>query len=125
MEMTVRRRFGVKFAAALAIGLGSVLGVAADASAQGTPKRGGTAVVGVSVAGATLNTQLTSNVTPLIVADLWADGLFGYDAKGDKVPRIAKSWDISADGKAYTFHLRPNLKWSDGAPFSSADVAFT
>ena len=37
----------------------------ARAQAQGTPKRGGTALVGVSVAGATLNTQLTSAVTPL------------------------------------------------------------
>ena len=97
----------------------------ASPSAQATPKRGGTAVVGVSVAGATLNTQLTSTVTALIIADLWASGLFKYDRNGDKKPQIASSWDISKDGKSYTFHLRPNLKWSDGHPFSSEDVAFT
>ena len=102
-----------------------VIGGAGVASAQGTPKRGGTAVIGVSVAGATLNTQLTSAVTPLIIADLWADGLFKYDKTGGKKPQIASSWEISADGKVYTFRLRPNLKWSDGQPFSSADVAFT
>ena len=105
----------------------SALGVvgAGVANAQATPKRGGTAVIGVSVAGATLNTQLTSAVTPLIIADLWASGLFKYDKTGNKKPQIASSWDISKDGKVYTFHLRPNLKWSDGQPFSSEDVAFT
>src|SRR5262249_31031860 len=95
------------------------------ANAQATPKRGGTALVGVSVAAATLNTQLTSAVTPLIIADLWASGLFKYDKTGNKKPQIASSWEISKDGKVYTFHLRPNLKWSDGHPFSSEDVAFT
>src|ERR1700712_2559440 len=90
-----------------------------------TPKRGGTAIVGVSAASTTLNTQLTSNVTPLIIADIWADGLFKYDKTGGKKPQIASSWDISDDGKTYPFHLRPNLKWSDGKPFSSEDVAFT
>lgn len=95
------------------------------ANAQATPKRGGTAIVGVSVAGASLNTQLTSAVTPLIIADLWASGLYKYDRTGAKKPQIASSWDISKDGKVYTFHLRPNLKWSDGQPFSSEDVAFT
>jgi peptide/nickel transport system substrate-binding protein len=101
-------------------GAGSV-----PANAQATPKRGGTAVVGVSVAGSSLNTQLTSAVTPLIIADLWADGLFKYDRTGKKKPQIASSWEISSDGKVYTFHLRPNLRWSDGKPFSSEDVAFT
>ena len=108
-------------------GLLAVLGIgdAGVANAQATPKRGGTAVIGVSVAGATLNTQLTSAVTPLIIADLWASGLFKYDKTGNKKPQIASSWEISKDGKIYTFHLRPNLKWSDGHPFSSEDVAFT
>ena len=109
------------FAALVVVGAGS-------AQAQGTPpapKRGGTAVLGVSVASATLNTQLTSAVTPLIIADIWASGLYKYDKTGGKKPEIASSWEISKDGKTYTFHLRPNLKWSDGHPFSSEDVAFT
>ena len=119
MTMTLRPLAAFACMAAL------VLGGVGSAQAQGTPKRGGTAVIGVSVAGATLNTQLTSAVTPLIIADLWADGLYKYDRTGGKKPQLASSWDISADGKVYTFHLRPNLKWSDGQPFSSADVAFT
>src|SRR6516225_12139958 len=101
-----------------------VSGANAQAPAQ-TPRPGGTAIVTVSVAGAVLNTQLTSAVTPLIIADLWASGLYKYDKTGAKKPQIASSWEISKDGKVYTFHLRPNLKWSDGHAFSSEDVAFT
>lgn len=36
-------------------------------------------------------------------------------------PGVAKSWDISPDGKKYTFHLREDAKWSDGSPVTSYD----
>jgi oligopeptide transport system substrate-binding protein len=41
------------------------------------------------------------------------------------VPGLAKSWDISPDGKIYTFHLRTNLLWSTGEPITSADVVYS
>ena len=82
----MRRGLGSLALAACLAALG--IGDAGVANAQGTPKRGGTAVIGVSVAGATLNTQLTSAVTPLIIADLWASGLFKYDKAGNKKPQI-------------------------------------
>ena len=40
-------------------------------------------------------------------------------------PGLAESWDIAPDQKSITFHLRQGIKWSDGAPFTSHDVAFT
>jgi peptide/nickel transport system substrate-binding protein len=40
-------------------------------------------------------------------------------------PWLAEKWESSADGLTYTFHLRPNMTWSDGAAFSSADVVFS
>ena len=123
MNVTFRPPLGLLAAIGCLAAL--VVGNAGSAIAQATPKRGGTAVIGVSVAGSTFNTQLTSTVTSLIIADLWASGLFKYDRNGDKKPQIASSWDIAKDGKSFTFHLRPNLRWSDGQPFSSEDVAFT
>ncbi len=38
---------------------------------------------------------------------------------------LAKSWDISPNGKVWTFHLQQGVKWQDGVPFSADDVAFT
>ncbi|HEX9016979.1 MAG TPA: ABC transporter substrate-binding protein [Chloroflexota bacterium] len=46
-----------------------------------------------------------------------------YDAT-KSVPNLAKSWDVSQDGKEVTLHLREGLKWSDGHPFTSEDVMF-
>ena len=37
------------------------------------------------------------------------------------VPGVAESWDISADGLTYTFHLRPTARWSNGAPVTAKD----
>jgi peptide/nickel transport system substrate-binding protein len=38
---------------------------------------------------------------------------------------LASSWDGSADGLNWTFHLRPNVSWHDGQPFAADDVKFT
>ncbi len=40
-------------------------------------------------------------------------------------PSLARSWDISADGLTWTFHLRPGILWSDSVPITAADVEFT
>jgi len=40
-------------------------------------------------------------------------------------PGIASSWDMSADGLEYVFHLRPGLKWSDGETLDADDIIFT
>jgi peptide/nickel transport system substrate-binding protein len=39
-------------------------------------------------------------------------------------PNLAESWEVNADATEYTFHLREGLKWSDGEPFTSADIEF-
>jgi peptide/nickel transport system substrate-binding protein len=38
---------------------------------------------------------------------------------------LAARWEVSADGLAYTFYLRPDVRWHDGQPFTSADVKAT
>src|SRR5690606_34825445 len=40
-------------------------------------------------------------------------------------PLLAKSWNISADKKEFTFTLDPRAKWADGRPVTTADVQFT
>ena len=38
---------------------------------------------------------------------------------------VAESWEVSADGKTWTFHLHDGLTWQDGQPLTAEDVAFT
>jgi oligopeptide transport system substrate-binding protein len=49
------------------------------------------------------------------------DGLLHFDRFGKPQPGIAESWDLSSDGKIYTFHLRANAKWSNGDPVTAND----
>ncbi len=54
--------------------------------------------------------------------------LVQYDYKDGKyviVGDLADSWDTSADGKDWTFHLKSGAKWSDGQPITAEDVAWT
>jgi peptide/nickel transport system substrate-binding protein len=76
-----------------------------------------------------------TNLNPAIVA---SNGVFfvaskviealaeaDYNGPDGLAPRLALSWEGSPDGKAVTFKLRPDVKWHDGKPFTSADVAFS
>jgi oligopeptide transport system substrate-binding protein len=53
------------------------------------------------------------------------EGLTRRDSRGRSVPGIAEKWEVSPDGKTYTFHLRPNLYWSNGDPFTSEDFRYS
>jgi peptide/nickel transport system substrate-binding protein len=64
------------------------------------------------------------NIVTYYLAETYAS-LIGWDSQGNYVPLLAQNWTVSADGFTYTYNLRPNLKWSDGAPLNSSDVAFT
>ncbi len=52
-------------------------------------------------------------------------GLTRPGERGDVLPDLAERWEISGDGKVYTFYLRKNVKWHDGAAFSADDVVAT
>lgn len=51
--------------------------------------------------------------------------LAGWDERGERTPRLAKSWEHSDDYRTWTFRLRSDVKWHDGAPVTAHDVAFT
>ena len=53
------------------------------------------------------------------------EGLTGVAPDGSIVPLLAKSWDTSADGKTWTFHLHDGVKFHDGTTMDSADVKFS
>lgn len=54
------------------------------------------------------------------------EGLLRLDPETARpIPGLAKSWDISPDGKTYIFHLRTNLVWSTGGPITADDVVYS
>jgi len=53
------------------------------------------------------------------------DSLVAYDTNLDPIPWLAESWDISTDGKNFTFHIREGVEWHDGESLTADDVAFT
>ena len=74
-----------------------------------------------------------SNLIPLLASDssshsiagMVYNGLVKYDKDMNIVGDLAESWDITAQGLVITFHLRKNVKWHDGQPFTAADVLYT
>ena len=93
--------------------------------AQGAPVSGGTVTIPI-VADPTLNPwSPNAFVESLFVNRVLFDGLTKPGKDLAPAPDLALSWTTSADGLSWTFKLREGVKWSDGTPFTSADVAFT
>lgn len=53
------------------------------------------------------------------------NSLLKYDKNLDLEGELAKSWTISSDRRTITFKLKPDMKWADGQPLTSADILFT
>ncbi|MFT3689091.1 ABC transporter substrate-binding protein [Paenirhodobacter sp.] len=53
------------------------------------------------------------------------EGLTRFGADGAILPALARSWDVSEDGAAYTFHLAPGVTFHDGTTFDAEDVKFS
>ncbi|HEX3853336.1 MAG TPA: ABC transporter substrate-binding protein, partial [Polyangiaceae bacterium] len=59
------------------------------------------------------------------VAEAIFEGLTRLNARSlEPEPGVAESWDITPDGKTYTFHLRSNARWSDGRPVTAEDFTY-
>jgi peptide/nickel transport system substrate-binding protein len=78
-----------------------------------------------------LNPHLNQQLTLAYMASLTMAWLVRYDKHNRPVPELATAvpsranGGISADGKTITYHLRRDAKWSDGVPFTAADVRFS
>ena len=81
---------------------------------------------------ATISDPLTFNLA--IASDASSSGVLSYLFEGltetswltDRVePSLARSWETSEDGMTWTFHLRDDVFWHDGRPFTARDVEFT
>src|SRR5262245_5608602 len=97
-----------------ALALSTSMLVAAPAGAQTI-----TAVMssGLRVLDPVVSSAAITNVHGYMIYDT----LLGTDAQFKVQPQMAERWEISPDGKTYTFTLRDGLKWHDGAPVKAED----
>src|SRR6266568_6646644 len=69
---------------------------------------------------ALVNDSFSANAIQMIFT-----GLVQFDDKLQVRPQLAQSWEESANGMTWTFHLKTGLKFSDGKPLTSRDVAYS
>ena len=68
---------------------------------------------------------LAADQPSMSAVEMIYSGLVALNDNLEVQPQLAQSWSVSQDGLNYTFHLRHNLKFSDGSPLSSTDVAYS
>lgn len=73
----------------------------------------------------TLNPLLVNNYVSAQALNLIYDSLIKYDKSLRVTSCLAKSWEVSEDGKVWTLQLQDGVKWHDGESFDSEDVEFT
>lgn len=66
----------------------------------------------------------SSDIDSDIVALVYS-GLFSYNKKQLLTPDLAERYTVSSDKKIYDITLKPNVRWSDGEPFTANDILFT
>jgi peptide/nickel transport system substrate-binding protein len=99
--------------------------VAPVARPEAPPARGDAIVFGTIGDASTLIPMLASDSASHEYASHIFDGLVEYDKTLSHLePRLAEKWEVANGGLEITFHLRRDVKWQDGAPFSARDVEF-
>jgi peptide/nickel transport system substrate-binding protein len=102
---------------------GNDAGPAADIDLS--PATGGALLEGSIGDASNLIPMLAGDSSSHSVASLVFDPLLTYDRNQDQLePRLASSWDVSEDGLEITFHLREDVRWQDGEPFTARDIEY-
>src|ERR1051325_6839728 len=74
---------------------------------------------------ATLAAQASDSLwTNELLASVY-ESLVTLDENSQVAPCLADSWDVSKDGRTYTFHLNPNAKFHNGRPVTASDIKFS
>jgi ABC-type transport system substrate-binding protein len=91
------------------------------------PKYGGTLRYGILSAPAHFDVHQSGTVSNMAAQGPMYDNLIRRDPRDGQtiIPDLAYKWDISPDGKTYTFYLRKGIKFHDGADFTAEDVHAT
>jgi peptide/nickel transport system substrate-binding protein len=124
---SVRPFYALAIAVTLALGgCGEDVGaLEPGARADATPAYGDTFIDVLTGNVSGLIPNIVSDSASFDVGGLIYNGLVTRDNDLNHVGDLAESWEFSTDCRELTFRLRPNVRWHDGRPFTSADVMFT
>ncbi len=87
---------------------------------------GGTIVASVRAEPRSFNRYVTRDLTSDVIAYLSHGALVRVNRRTQRLdPELAESWELLPDGVTYRLKLRHDVRFSDGEPFSSADVVFS
>lgn len=89
------------------------------------PVRGGSVVVAISSDPGGLNPAITTQGGVHLICGSIFSGLVAHDFDLKPVPDLAERWEVSPDGRTYTFFIAHDAEFHDGTPLTSADVQFT
>ena len=89
------------------------------------PAHGGTLSEGIIGAPRFINPVLAISDADLDLTSLVYSGLLKATPTGDYISDLASDYDISSDGRTYTFHIRPDATFQNGTPVTADDVVFT
>ncbi|HEY1295935.1 MAG TPA: ABC transporter substrate-binding protein [Chloroflexota bacterium] len=95
------------------------------ATSAASPKSGGILKIGLQADPTSLDPQKTSLTAAFHVTEQIYSRLVRLKPDLTVEPDLAEKWDISADGKTYTFTLRKGVKFHTGRPVTSADVKYS
>ena len=98
---------------------GCAAGTGAGQSSSGEPVEGGTLALSISAEPGCLDGHSISATQQQILGRIIYDNVVTLDEEGNVAPYLADSWDISEDGKTYTFHLKEGVTFSDGSPWNA------
>lgn len=104
-----------------------MIAVAATGCASGAKKSGASNNefrVNLSTEPPTLDPAQATDQVSFTVINAIYQGLTTIDENGDVQPGIAEKWDVSEDGKTYTFTIRSDAKWSNGDAVTAHDFEF-
>ena len=93
-----------------------------ESTAPAAPKQ---LVVQIGPNPETIDPALNSSVDGANYELFAFDCLLNIDKDNKVIPGSAESWDVSPDGLLWTFHLRKDLKWSDGSPLTANDFVYS
>jgi len=104
----------------IGLALAGTLAVGAAHAASDTVRIG----MGLEPPGLDPTAEAAAAVDEVVYANVF-EGLTRIDETGDVLPALAEQWEISEDGRVYTFRLRAGVHFHDGTTMNAEDVKFT